>query len=294
MKFNAKKLVVMLLLISMTSILLIGCSSSSSDEVVAEVNDVKITKEEFYDYLVSQNGDDAINALILDKIIELELKENNIDITQDQIDAEYQKAVESYGDEATMEQALAYYGYTKDEFLKNIKMNLSIEALIEPSITITDDEIAAYFEENKDDFNQAEQVKASHILLDTEEEAKDVLAKIQSGESFEDLAKEYSTDTATAANGGDLGYFGKDEMVEEFSNAAFALNVNEVSEPVKTTYGYHIIKVTDKKEAKAATLEDSKEEIREILKDQKIQEQYPTWYQNVQSKYTIKNNLKTN
>ena len=121
-----------------------------------------------------------------------------------------------------------------------------------------------------------------------------MLAKIQSGESFEDLAKEYSTDTATAANGGDLGFFTKDEMVEEFSNAAFALGVNEVSEPVKTTYGYHIIKVTDKKEAKVATLEDSKEEIRDILKDQKIQEQYPTWYQTVQSKYTITNNIKTN
>lgn len=294
MKLNPKKLIVLLLLISILSSILIGCSNSGSDEVVAQVNDVKITKDEFYDYLVSQNGDDAINALILEKIIELELKENNIKITQDQIDAEYQKAIESYGDEATMEQALAYYGYTKDEFLNNIKMNLSIEALIEPSITITDDEIKAYFDENKDDFNQAEQVKASHILLDTEEEAKQVLAKIQSGESFEDLAKEYSTDTATAANGGDLGYFTKDEMVEEFSNAAFALGVNEVSEPIKTTYGYHIIKVTDKKEAKVATLEDSKEEIRDILKDQKIQEQYPTWYQTVQSKYTITNNIKTN
>lgn len=294
MKFNAKKLIVLLLLISVTGILLMGCSSSSSDEVVAEVNDVKITKEEFYDYLVSQNGDEALNALILDKIIELELEENNIEITQDQIDAEYQKAVESYGDEATMEQALAYYGYTKDEFLKNIEMNLSIEALIEPSITITDEEIEAYFEENKDDFNEAEQVKASHILVATEEEANDVLAKIQSGDSFEELAKEYSTDTVSATNGGDLGYFTKYEMVEEFSNAAFSLDINEVSEPVKTTYGYHIIKVTDKKDAKIATLEDSKDEVKEILKDQKIQEQYPTWYQNVLAKYTIKNHLNSN
>jgi foldase protein PrsA len=271
-----------------------GCSSSSSDEVVAEVNDVKITKEEFYDYLVSQNGDEALNALILDKIIALELEENNIKISQDQIDAEYQVAVEAYGDEATMEQALAYYGFTKDEFLKNIEMNLSIEALIEPSITITDEEIEAYFEENKDDFNEAEQVKASHILVATEEEANDVLAKIQSGDSFEELAKEYSTDTVSATNGGDLGYFTKYDMVEEFSNAAFSLDINEVSEPVKTTYGYHIIKVTDKKDAKIATLEDSKDEVKEILKDQKIQEQYPTWYQNVLAKYTIKNHLNSN
>jgi foldase protein PrsA len=294
MKFNAKKLIVLLLLISVTGILLMGCSSSSSDEVVAEVNDVKITKEEFYDYLVSQSGDEALNALILDKIIELELEENNIEISQDQIDAEYQAAVEAYGDEATMEQALAYYGFTKDEFLKNIKMNLSIEALIEPSITITDEEIEAYFEENKDDFNEDEQVKASHILVDTEEEAKDILAKIQSGDSFEELAKEYSTDTVSATNGGDLGYFTKYDMVEEFSNAAFSLDINEVSEPVKTTYGYHIIKVTDKKDAKIATLEDSKDEVKEILKDQKIQEQYPTWYQNVLAKYTIKNHLNSN
>ncbi|NMR85593.1 foldase, partial [Vibrio parahaemolyticus] len=128
--------------------------------------------------------------------------------------------------------------------------NLSIEALIEPSITITDEEIESYFNENKEDFNKPSQIKASHILVDSLDEANEILSKLNSGESFEDLAKEYSIDTVSAANGGDLGYFGEGEMVEEFYNAAILLNVNEISEPVKSDYGYHIIKVTDKVEAK--------------------------------------------
>ncbi|MBC7088298.1 MAG: peptidylprolyl isomerase [Tissierellales bacterium] len=294
MKTNKKGFIKLLLLISLVSLLLAGCSSAGSEEVVAKVNDVNITKDELYDYLVSQNGENALNELILQKIIELELKENNIEVTQDQIDAEYQKAVDSYGSEAVMEQALAYYGFTKDEFRKNIKMNLSIEALIEPSITITDEEIESYFNENKEDFNKPSQIKASHILVDSLDEANEILSKLNSGESFEDLAKEYSIDTVSAANGGDLGYFGEGEMVEEFYNAAILLNVNEISEPVKSDYGYHIIKVTDKVEAKEAILEDSKEEIKDILRNKKIQEEYPNWYENVMSKYTIVNNLKTN
>lgn len=89
-------------------------------------------------------------------------------------------------------------------------------------------------------------IKASHILVKTEGEAIDLVGKIKNGESFEKLAKANSN-CPSGRNGGDLGYFGKGQMVREFENAAFALSVGEVSKPVKTQFGWHIIKLTDKK-----------------------------------------------
>ena len=268
-----------------------ACSNSGDEEVVAMVNDVKITKEEYYDYMVEQNGEEVLEALILEKMLDLEVEANNIEVTEDEIDIEYAEMAEAYGGIEGLQNTLQMYGYTEDSIRKNLKLNLSIEKLMEPLINVTDDEIALYFAENKDDFDVSEQVKASHILVATIEEANDVLEKLNSGESFEDLAKEFSLDTSNAANGGDLGYFGKGAMVQPFEDVAFRLAVGEVSEPVETTFGYHIIKIFDKKAAEEATLEGSKETITEVLKETKMTEAYQTWYSEVKGKYTVKNNL---
>lgn len=268
-----------------------ACSNSGDEEVVAMVNDEKITKGEFYDYLVEQNGEEVLEALILEKMLEMEVKANNIEITEKEIDAEYAKMAEAYGGVEGLKNTLQMYGYTEDSIRKNLRLNLSIEKLMEPLITVSDEEIASYFAENKEDFDVSEQVKASHILVATIEEADEVLSKLNSGESFEDLAKEFSLDTSNAGNGGDLGYFGKGVMVQPFEDVAFRLAVGEVSEPVETTFGYHIIKIFDKKAAEKATLEGAKETITEVLKETKMTEAYQTWYSGVKGKYTVKNNL---
>lgn len=268
-----------------------ACSSSGDEEVVAMVNDEKITKGEFYDYLVEQNGEEVLEALILEKMLEMEVKANNIEITEKEIDAEYAKMAEAYGGVEGLKNTLQMYGYTEDSIRKNLRLNLSIEKLMEPLITVSDEEIASYFAENKEDFDVSEQVKASHILVATIEEADEVLSKLNSGESFEVLAKEFSLDTSNAGNGGDLGYFGKGVMVQPFEDVAFRLAVGEVSEPVETTFGYHIIKIFDKKAAEKATLEGAKETITEVLKETKMTEAYQTWYSGVKGKYTVKNNL---
>ncbi len=268
-----------------------ACSNSGDEEVVAMVNDVKITKGEFYDYMVEQNGEEVLEALILEKMLQLEVEANNIEVSEDEIDVEYAEMAEAYGGEEGLKNTLQMYGYTEESIRKNLKLNLSIEKLMEPLITVSDEEIALYFAENKEDFDVSEQVKASHILVATKEEADDILDKLNSGESFEDLAKEYSLDTSNAGSGGDLGYFGKGAMVQPFEDVAFRLAVGEVSEPVETTFGFHIIKVFDKKAAEEATLEGSKETITEVLKETKMTEAYQTWYSEVKGKYTVKNNL---
>ena len=290
--FNKKGRIVAILALTLALTVIMGACTKAEDEVViAEVNDLKITKGEFYDYLVEQNGQEVLEALILEKMLELEIEANNIEITEAEIDDEYAEMAETYGGLDGLKNTLEMYGYTEESIRKNLKLNLSIEKLMEPTISITDEEIAAYFAENKDDFDVSEQVKASHILVATLEEANEVIGKLNSGESFEDLAKEYSIDASNSSNGGDLGFFGKGAMVEPFENAAFSMDINEISEPVETSFGFHIIKVMDKKAAAEATLEGSKETITEVLKETKMTEAYQNWYTNVKDKYTVKNYL---
>ncbi|WP_241210915.1 peptidylprolyl isomerase [Halobacillus sp. BAB-2008] len=168
---------------------------------------------------------------------------------------------------------------------------LTLEKLLKDRVSITDEEKETYFEENKDSFNQPEQVTARHILTETKEEAQTVLDKYNDGEKFADLAEEYSTDEATKDSGGDLGTFGKGEMVDAFDDAAFSMEAGEVSDPVETEYGFHIIEVTDHTDAEEATYEDVKEEVTDALYDSKVNEEYTSWLDEKMEEYEIKNNL---
>nr|WP_235782592.1 peptidylprolyl isomerase [Peribacillus psychrosaccharolyticus] len=231
--------------------------------------------------------------MISDKIVDLEAKKEDIKITDKEIDKEMKTLIESYGDEETFEQQLATTGATKSTLEKDIVKYLQTVKLLEPRIKISDEEINTYFKENKDSLAQEEQVEASHILVESKAEAKDIIEKLADGKKFADLAKEYSTDTASAEKGGELGFFGKGEMAEEFEKVAFSLEKGKISDPVKTSYGYHIIKVTDKKAAKKANLKDSKTEIVATLKNEKLQTEYTTWLTEKQKDYDIYNSLES-
>ena len=263
----------------------------TKQDVVASVDGEKIKKDEVYDILAAQYGSSVVNTLINNKVIELEAEKEKVKVTEKEIQAELDSFIESYGGEETFNAALEQSGITLEYFKTDIENFLKVEKILKPSIKITEDEMKEYFEENKDSYAQEEQVQASHILVEDEKTAKEIEKKLADGEDFAELAKEYSTDTASAENGGELGYFGSGEMVEEFEKVAFSTPVGEISDPVKTDYGYHIIKVTDKKEAKEAVYEDNKKAVEQALFDEKLNEEYPTWLEKAKKDYKIKNTL---
>jgi len=264
---------------------------SSMDKTIASIDGEKINEDELYDALVAGYGADTLDLLITNKLVELEAEKAGIKIKDEEIQKEIDVMVESYGDEKSLKEQLEASGSSMDALKKDIVVYLQTKKLVEPRITVTEDEISTYFEDNKDTFAQAEQVEASHILVEDEKTAKKVAKELAAGGDFAKLAAEYSTDTETADNGGSLGYFGKGDMVEEFEDVAFDLDINKVSDPVKTEYGYHIIKVTGKKEAKKANLEDSKDVIKETLLSERLQEEYPIWLAEVKKDHDITNKL---
>ena len=278
-------------LLSVLIVLVISLAGCKQEEVVAEVNDAKITKDEFYDKLVEQSGTEVMNALISEKIIEMEIEKNKIVVTDEEIEEELDKIKEYYGSEELLIAELKTAGYTIDDIKGNITTNLQVTKLLEPYITITEDEKLAYFEANKASLNQAEEVKASHILVKTKEEADNIKAKLDAGEDFAELAKEFSTDDSNSQSGGDLGFFGRGAMVPSFDEAAFSLEVDKISNPVETEFGFHLIKVIEKKEAKVATYEDFKDDVADILSEEKMGPAYSTWYQEKIGEYDITNSL---
>jgi len=266
-------------------------SGKTEGEVVARVNGEAINKDELYKLLEEQYGQEALDLLISEKVLELELEKQNIVVSEEDVQKESNEIIDQYGGQEEFDAALISYGYTLDNFKKDIESNLKMKKLLEPEITITEEEMKAYFDENKETFDVKEQVKASHILVDSEETAQEVRNKLLVAEDFAEMAKEYSTDTSNSELGGELGFFSRGDMVAEFENAAFALEIGKISEPIKTEYGYHIIKVEEKKAAKAATYEESKAEIKEILFNEKLPTAYDTWLQDKYEEYAIENLL---
>ncbi len=220
--------------------LLVGCGESN--DYVAKVDGEKILQTELDDALREQYGTEVLETIITNKIVELEAKKEGVSVSEDSIQEEYEELAESYGGEESLQAALEENGLTEQSVKDNIRMYQLTKNVIATSIDISDEEVAQYFEDNKDSYGQKEEVVASHILLEDEATAKNVLAKIKAGEDFADLAKTYSIDTTTNEAGGEIGYISRGQMEEQFEEVAFGLEKGSISDIVQTSEGYHILK----------------------------------------------------
>ncbi len=265
--------------------------SFGQNDKVASVNGKEISKDDLYAEMLKTSGSETLDLMISDEIIRQETEKENISVTDEEIAAEIAVYEEEYGGAEQLEAALAENGMTIEDLKEEVQTYVKIEKLIGPNIEITDEQIEAYFEENKDSLGQSAKVEASHILTETKEEAEEIKAQLADGADFAEVAKEQSTDTVSAENGGQLGTFGAGEMAPEFEEAAFAMEVGGISEPVETEFGFHIIKVTDKTEATAPTLENSKEQIEGLLFDEQLNSEYTTWLAEKQASYDIENKI---
>lgn len=264
----------------------------TSNEVVATVNGVEISKNDLYESMVETGGENAVENMITEELLRQEAEKAGIVVTDADVDAEWAKLEKQYGSKEQLLMLASQSGYTEEALRKQMYHQIELRKILGPTIEVTDDKVKEYYEANKQYMETPLEVKASHILVATEDEAKAILQQLKDGADFAALAKEKSTDPGSKDNGGDLGFFGSGVMAPEFEEAAFALKAGDLSDIVKTQFGYHIIKVTERKEATTPTYEEKKDELLEQLKDQEIYNKSGTWLEEVRSKATVENKLK--
>jgi peptidyl-prolyl cis-trans isomerase C len=277
-----------------------------ADAKVAEVNGVVISQEQFDKELeihlerVSRQGrqlsDDQLTTLkkdVLEGLIEREIlfqesQKTGIKIQDQAVDEQLAAIKKRFPSEAEYNNALSKMNLSEAEVKTQVARGLAIRELIDQQITskieITDEESKAFYDGNLQLFKQPEQVKASHILIKVDAAATDaqkaearkkidaVQQKLKDGGDFAELAKEYSEGPSNS-RGGDLGYFKRGQMVKPFDDAVFAMQPDEVSDIVETRFGYHIIKVYDKKPEQTLAYADVKDQLNQQLKQEKVEKE---------------------
>jgi peptidyl-prolyl cis-trans isomerase SurA len=274
------------------------------DRIVAVVNDDLITLSELNEMSAKVNSNpDAPQAdqnAVLDQMIELKLLEQEanrlgISTSEREIDAAIDSVKIQYNlTDEQMAEALKKQNLTPEAFREQWRVqilgNKVIATQVKGQIAVTEDEIKQYYDENYAGPAGGKQIHIAHILItiDSPEEkekalelAQEVSEKAKSGEDFGELAKKYSKDTVSAEKGGDLGYLDKGDLVPELEEVIQAMPVGEVSDPIESPSGYHIIKVLDTRALDESSLEDAREEIRQKLYREKAEKALKTWVEGV-------------
>ena len=229
---------------------------------------------------------ELLDSLIDEELLFQESKKQNVVVEETTVAASIAKVREKFESDDAYQKALKDANIQGNDLEVRIRRSLAINMLVNEqmnrNVIVSDEESRQYYDAHPETFIEPEQVSASHILVKVEKDdgdAKKVVAKekitllqrrLKEGEDFAQLARENS-DCPSSANGGDLGTFKKGEMVKEFDDAAFALAPGKVSDIVETQFGYHLIKVTDKKEAGTIPYDTVKNDLQNFLKRQKLQ-----------------------
>ena len=312
--------------IALSAVLLTGCGCNKfNQDTIIKVNNDNITKQEYqkaFDTLANNSmfskmgfdvkketnsflhlmiKDRVVNELVVKSLLDQEIKNKNIKVSKEEVETELKSLIDTVGSKEKFNEILKQEGISTKQFKEDLEEQVKIKKLIESikKVDVSESEVKKYYDDNKNKFIQPEKVRASHILITSNEaeirhklaseakvpeskldeqvklqmeanyeKAKKLLDELKKDPSqFAKIARENSDDQGSSKLGGDIGFFAKEEMVEPFSKVAFSLKPQTLSDIVQTPYGYHIILVTDRTKAGVVPFEKVKEEIKNYLKN---------------------------
>lgn len=299
-------------------LLFFGCEDFMNSEreifdtdVVARINGEKLTVKQIREGIVTRKKQfrvrknkelgeeemlflktESLNELILGILLQQEAKKNKVTVSPDELNHELAQIKSGYQD-GDFAKTLHMQNISPKEWDNRFKNNLLIKKLINQvvnsKVLIEDSQLLEYFEQNEKEFLEGEKIRASHIMLETEEEAQKIFKQLKAKKrKFSDLAKEHSLGPE-GINGGDLGFIEPGKMPPEL-DSVFKLKVNQISEIILTPYGSHIFKVTEKVKARKMDFDESKEKIREKLRLQRQNSEFAKWIKQVKKKAVIEIN----
>ncbi len=221
-----------------------------------------------------------VDQIVTRMLLEDYLEQSEVEVSEEEIEQQWNEIVAQFPDAGALEQVLKEEGVTAAEAREQVARQVKLDKLMEQELgetEVTDAEAQAFYDMQPEEFAQPTQVRARHILLKqeegTEEAVQSLLKRIEDGEDFAALAKEHS-ECPSSEQGGDLGFFGEDQMVEPFARQAFSMKPGEISPPVETEFGVHIIKVEERREAGKTEYAEVKDAIKEHLGRQRAQVQH--------------------
>jgi foldase protein PrsA len=284
---NYFSLLVKIIIFVVAAIVVIKIGSSlRTGGTVAIVNGERISRKELQKRLENIYGQSVLERMIEEKLVIQEGKKQKIKVKEEEITEKVNDLIRRFPSKEKFEELMRESNMTMKDVREQIKVGIILDKLVER--VIPEQEVKDYFDQHKEMFKRGEQVRARHILLKTEEEAREVLQRLKKGEDFAKLAREKSADEGTKQRGGDLGYFPRGRMAKEFEEAAFSLKVGEISDVVKTSFGYHIIKLEDRVPERIPPYEEVKREVKDLL----IRNRTELYIQELKEKAKITNYLK--
>lgn len=233
---------------------------AQEQEAVATVNGVVITKEQFIDLLEEQFGPYALQELIQRELVNQKAEALQVSIDDEQFAEIYEVILQQLGGPQGLYMFLLQNNATEEQFKEQVRWNMLLSELASSEVEVTEEALAQWFEQNQDYYDTPEMVEVSHILVDSEEEANEILASLKAGEDFEALAKEKSQDPGSAVAGGYLGNIEKGLTVPEFEETAFSLPIGEFG-LAQSTFGWHIVLVHEKTDHEKAVFSEIRDRV---------------------------------
>jgi foldase protein PrsA len=263
-----------------------ACSSSSGGSV-ATVNGEPISQTAFEAKLEqSPAARSVLQQMVQETLIAQYAKNNNITVTSDEI-AKREDDLKANFPNGSWDEMLKARGLSEADVQEALSEQIILDKALSKDVTITPAQIKQYFDKNHAAFDKPEQVHARHILVADLKTADMIEAQLKAGKDFAALAKQYSTDPGSKDKGGDLGWFRRGQMVPSFDKVAFTLPVGQISQPVKSPFGYHIIEVEGRQAGSQATLANSSAHIADMLRQQQEAPLIQPFLQGLQQKATI-------